>query len=150
MMNVLYQCQFGCFLPDHRFERWKGVYGRGRGLGGENSDGERLSKQLLSLPSAASSLSLLLLHLCCQTAEERSKEADMKGIPEILFFGAPFPCSLRYRYGNAESQIQPVPTLQRMPSLPSSSPPPPPRPLLTPSSSSLSILCSLLSPQASR
>lgn len=41
----------------------------------------------------------------------------MKGIPEILFFGALSPRSLCYRYGNAESQIQPVPRRQRMPGL---------------------------------
>lgn len=41
----------------------------------------------------------------------------MKGMPEILFFGALSLCSLRYRYGNAESQIQPLPRLQRMPGL---------------------------------
>lgn len=41
----------------------------------------------------------------------------MKGIPEILFFGSLSAYSLRYRYGNAESQIQPIPRLQRMPGL---------------------------------
>lgn len=41
----------------------------------------------------------------------------MKDIPEILFFDALSRCSLSYRYGNAESQIQPVPRLQRLPGL---------------------------------
>lgn len=41
----------------------------------------------------------------------------MKGMPEILFFDALSRCSLHYRYGNAESQIQPVPRLQRLPGL---------------------------------
>ena len=60
----------------------------------ERRDGERLSKQRPS--SAASSPSLLLLHPRCQKAGRRSKEANMKGIPEIsVFFGAPLsPCSL--------------------------------------------------------
>lgn len=50
-------------------------------------------------------------------AGKRSKEANMKGIPEILFFAALSCCSLHYRYGNAESQIQPVPRLQSPPCL---------------------------------
>lgn len=62
-------------------------------------------------------LLFLLPHFCCQKAGKRSKWADMKGIPEILFLDAPSRCSLRHRYGNAESQIQPVPRLRRLPAL---------------------------------
>lgn len=67
---------------------------------------------LSCLLSIASSTSPML-----PKARRRSKEANIKGIPEILFFCALSHCCLRYRYGNAKSQIQPVPWLQRMPDL---------------------------------
>lgn len=73
---------------------------------------------------------------------------------DSVFFGALSLCSLRYRYGNAESWAQPVPRLQRMPGLIRLSlslcffSRPPPR--LTPSSSSASIRCSCLSQAALR
>lgn len=60
---------------------------------------------LLSCFLSVTSFTPLLL----PKAGKRSKEANMKGIPEILFFAALSCCSLHYRYGNAESQIQPVP-----------------------------------------
>ncbi len=121
----------------------------------EKRDGERLSKQLLIPSSVASSPSLLLFHPCCQKPERDQRRPTWKASLRFYFSGTLSPCSLRYRYGNAESQIQPVPRLQRMPSLIRlslfsfcflSSPPP----RLTPSSSSLSILCSCHSPAALR
>lgn len=83
----------------------------------EKRDRERLSKQLLIPSSVASSPSLLLLHPCCQKLERDQRGPTWKASLRFCFFGALSPCSLRYRYGNAESQVQPVPRLQRMPGL---------------------------------
>lgn len=103
---------------------------------------------LLSCLLAFPSFSTLLL----PKGRRRSKEADMKGTPEIVFLDALSRFCLPYRYGNVESQIQLAPMkhivclsliclLSETLCLLSS-------PLLNPSSSSPSILSLLLSSAA--
>lgn len=139
-------------LAHQSFWRWRGVFGGAGGDGGEDRNETERGCQNSSLsPSSFTSSPVPPL---LPKAGKRSKREDMKGIPEILFFffSVPrLPLSLSYRYGNAESQIQYVPRLQRMPGLipvPLSFPfftfpSLPPR--LTPSSLSASILLSCLS-----
>lgn len=102
---------------------------------------------LLSCLLAFPSSSPLLL----PKGRRRSKEADMKGMPEIVFLDALSLFSLPHRYGNVESQIQLAPMMHIVclsliflffPRLFAFSPPP----HLNPSSSSPSILSSLLQP----
>lgn len=102
---------------------------------------------LLSCLLAFPSSSPLLL----PKGRRRSKEADMKGMPEIVFLDALSLFCLPYRYGNVESQIQLAPMMHIVclslislffPRLFAFSPPP----RLNPSSSSPSILSSLLQP----
>lgn len=62
---------------------------------------------LLSCLLAFPSSSPLLL----PKGRRRSKEADMKGMPEIVFLDALSLFSLPHRYGNVESQIQLAPMM---------------------------------------
>lgn len=81
-----------------------GLPGRSEGWG-RRREVVKTAPQLLSL-AISSPLSFSTPPLLPQ-ARGRSKEANMKGIPEILSVVALSPCSPAYRYGNA----QPVPRL---------------------------------------